>query len=81
MATSQPRGTWYVWPPAWMVTRCALQPLDGRVDLRAVLAADVDPEHVDAGLGVAVELEQADARGYDRGRGDESDQDQAAIHH
>jgi hypothetical protein len=28
-----------------------------------------------------VELEQADARGHDRGRDDDSDQDQAAIHH
>ena len=35
---------------------------DRRVDLGTALAADVDAEHVDAGLGVAVELEQRGRR-------------------
>ena len=39
-----------------------------RDDLGAALPADVDPEHMHAGLRVAVELQRPNSRGDDRSR-------------
>ena len=54
---------------------------DRRDDLGTALPADVDPEHVHAWLGVAVELQGPHGGRADRDRDDEPGEDPAAVHH